>query len=278
MSEEIPPGNRESVSAPMGSAPFLGGVLEWIAQRSGLAIAPAIGYFLCFTYESSYCGVFGIPSSLIQSSLTQVLVFVSVAIAGGQLFVVLLESLSWSQKVDENNNPISRVLSMYLAPSVLLLALLEYSDLNHLFRFWLITGSIVAFCLLDFARAAADNSVPKKALIYRLKGPFHHYSTKNALPSATVRLFGKNSAYILVMYLAWVYATALGEGTAYKQTRFLVPERHPDSIIVRIYDSNAICAEFDPETKKLTKRYWVSSTDVKDFGAFEMKVIGPLNF
>jgi len=257
--------------------PALSGLLQWLLERSGLALAPAAGYFLVFKYESAYCSVFGIPSTLVQPSLTTVLIFVTIVIASLPLLLNLFETFLWARNADEVMHPVSRALTLYTAPAMILVLLFLIAR-PHLFRFWLYGGLIMGLVILDIAKAPPKQDAPKKALIYRIKGPFHWYSDTDSVARSTRSLFGKNWIFVLAIYLASIAATALGEAEAYQQKDFLIPASKPNSIVVRVYDSHAICVYFDPVSKKALKRYYVTSIDAKDFGDFELKTIGPLSF
>ena len=84
--------------------------------------------------------------------------------------------------------------------------------------------------------------------------------------------------FLVVLYLAYLLSSTLGEAEAFNQRVFLVPSTQPDSIVVRVYGDKILCAAIDHNAKKPLKQFYILTAGVDKSLHFDAKEIGPLSF
>ena len=91
------------------------------------------------------------------------------------------------------------------------------------------------------------------------------------------RYIGRSLVIIVLLLLPWVLLPYFnGETDASEQQDFLVPSTYQNSVVLRIYGDNLICAELDPQGTKLTDRFFTMSMDDEPKPYLSLQEIGRL--
>lgn len=248
---------------------------RWVAEKFGVLIAPAIAYYLVFTYESAYCRSFGIPPAFIHPDLTTVLIYTSVVLGLGFTLALLVDAWIDSLRIPEAAQPFQHAGRLY-APFffLLLLAVTLYGTHWRKWVFW--AGLITSGTIADFVTAFFVDK--QKPFLARLGGPASFLTGPGTVwDIARKRLDLEMFVFFIAIYFARVISAALGEAEALNQKTFLVASGYPDSVLVRVYGDKLICAFIDLERKRPLKNFYIANSG--DAGLhFEARDIGPLVF
>jgi len=87
---------------------------------------------------------------------------------------------------------------------------------------------------------------------------------------------GGSYAPIIFIFVGTFLSASLGISVASRQKVFPVLSTHPDAAFVSMADGKAICAVYDPDTKRCTGEFIVVELSDKDGVRFQNKEIGPL--
>jgi hypothetical protein len=249
---------------------------RWVTEKFGLLLAPAIAYFLVFTYESAYCRAFAIPPSFIHPDLTTILIYTSIVVWVGFVLVGLIDMWIGFSKAPPPQ-PYVHALRLYLPfIFVLVLIMLLYGAAH--WGHWLVFGLLlVAATLLDFLQALTRNQ--EKPYLARLQGPAAILSGPGTVwDVAKRRLDVEVVVFLVVLYLAYLASSTLGQTEAFNERLFLVPSTQPDSVVVRVYGDKILCAAIDLHTKKPLKQFYILTAGADKSLHFDTKELGPLSF
>lgn len=246
----------------------------WISQGIIVALSPVIGYGLAFLYELGFCLVFEIPREFITLNLT------AVFIAAGSL-VVIIFIFYWLidiflRLVPQRDSLLFRELGLFLAISLLPVGLLIlWWGLWE--RLIVVAGVFFFFVFLEFIMPLFTQR-SKGSYLQKLEAQRKY---EIAGPKGVVehladflgrRAFLTFLAIIILLFLAGL----AGESKAVKQDKFFVPSTYPDSVVLRIYGENIICAPLDAKEKEIQKNFFVIRMTDEPRPMLQLQKIGPL--
>jgi len=251
---------------------------SWSPLMTDVALLSIVGVFfygLAFIHEAGYFAAFGIPYSLVQTSLDTVFA-IAAAVSTG-IFVLFamgnLVALAW---------PKYAVMRMKLVRCLVLLLIVAWPGLVHGFRvadripllFMLAVLLLFEFMLPLIihrkkpsiiarfeAYEASEDDTRAKALLGRIQAV--------TSPVAYTLIIGS----LLALYLAHSAGTAAAARS--KEFYFLVED--PTSLVVRVYPDSVITVGFDPNTNTVKSAFLVRS--IGEHGvALERKHVGVVRF
>lgn len=267
--------NKESTdqtpvaTVPKKNAPRLRKSLE----KYGLAIAPAIAYFLCYTYESAYCGVWNLPRQFIEIGIPTILFFCSVIIGLGLTIPMLFDSLLTAKKAESESGGY-RVFLLY-TPVIFLLLLIATVTKFELWDFLLWSSIIFVGIICDISLAFFFRK--EKPYLHRLDGPLQFLVAPGSFLGIAKNRAGNHFSVVVIIYIFYVVSLLYGRSTAKHETWFLVPSSNPKSVVVRKYGDKIICSEVDLDRKTRTNRFFIITEGADPALTFEWKEIGKLN-
>jgi len=218
-----------------------------------IAIATPFAYFLAFRYDSGYLEAFGVPDTLIDVSLRDLLIAAATAISLAYLYVFLdAIQTAWPEYW-------SSVRAFWLSALAMMLVTLRLLAAET--AVWLFT--LALFAILWFLFVALP-SIRRK---YKAK----HTSASESLQSDPAsdkgivstllpRVFDRHSILVIMgIIVACQGAYDLGESRAQSQSSFLLHDAHDGTVcaVIRARDTELLCANFDAETRQLTGDYQV---------------------
>jgi hypothetical protein len=239
-------------------------------------IAP-IGYGAAYLREWGFCSVFGIPTELIQLNITTVLIAITSGV--GALFLLfwladIFYTLSQQRKL-KNFGPIKLRLSFDLLSLILFgcfVALfppiIDAWPLLVLFLVILIFTQFVAPLITQRQIPSYKGKLEAQDRVVRETPVLLDYFIKRA--GITIVSLG----ILLVLFLGAMFF--VGYNMAQRQTDFLVPSTHQDSVVLRIYGDNLICAPFDIKTKEVEKTFFIIKLDDEPRPQLCLVRLGPL--
>lgn len=239
-------------------------------------VAP-IGYGAAYLREWGFCSVFGIPTELIQLNITTVLIAITSGV--GALFLLfwladLFYTLSQQRKL-KNFGPIKRRVSSVLLFLIIFGCLFAFFpptiDIWPLivpFLVLLIFTQFVAPLITQRQISSYKSKLEAQDQVERETPVLIDYFIKRA--GITVVSLG----ILLVLFLGAMFF--VGYNTAQRQTDFLIPSTHQDSVVLRIYGDNLICAPFDIKTKEVEKTFFVIKLDDESRPQLRLVRLGPL--
>ena len=237
-------------------------------------IAVALGYIVAYLYELGYCSVFGIPTEFISPDTTHVLIAVSkVFLSALSLFWVGYVFVMMTSK-PRRRGPIQRRLILLLIIGLIYIAFaIDYPSARR--EWYLIIPIFVLFISLYFIAPAISHR--------SMKGYRNRLIAQDKANVATnpinyiERYIGRSLVIIVLLLLPWVLLPYFnGETDASEQQDFLVPSTYQNSVVLRIYGDNLICAELDPQGTKLTDRFFTMSMDDEPKPYLSLQEIGRL--
>jgi hypothetical protein len=248
---------------------------QTVAALFGL-VAP-IGYGAAYLREWGFCSVFGIPIEFIQVNVTTVLIAITSGV--GVLFFLfwvadLFYTLSRQKKL-KNFGPVKRRLLfdvLFLVIFGCLFALfppLIYTwPLLLPFLFFLVFTQFVAPLITQKQIPGYISKLEAQDRVERETPLLLDYVVKRA--GITIVSLG----ILVAMFLCAMFL--LGYSTAERQTDFLVPSTHQDSVVLRIYGDNLVCAPFDIKTKEVDKTFFIIKLDDEPRPQLRLVRLGPL--
>jgi len=231
---------------------------DWKWLRILLVIAPPLGYALAYTYERGYCDVFEIPKELIVLNWTTIFIGVSAALAGSFLFLWFIMMLVIPQPSQKQRRPIWRrlyffsllfFLSFFVAYKYLLVKELLY-----------IIAYLAAMAIMFFVMPIFDKSV-KDVKGYREKlERYDDLRTKTEYPFMK-RLGLRGILLIMLLGGAFLFSYLEGRAQAINQDEFYVPSTYPNSVVLRIYGDNIVCAPVNKARGEIDRAFFILKTN-----------------
>lgn len=243
-----------------------------------MATIPLAGYLVAFVYEAGFCTVFHIPLSFI--TLTPTIVFVAIS-----ALTLVLAPLFWLANIMcmiglDLRDPIIRSLTRVAIPGMLFLLLVGMNP--NAWREWIWLLSLVAFlALLEFGLPLLTQR-DKKSYREKLLGQEAIDARTSDLFDVFGRRFGTwvlNVAMVMIMAILLSYTA--GKGQANRQKEFLVLASSPETVVLRVYGDDLVCAQFDRATKEVQPNFFVIkrvtvSSDPRI--QLNLEEVGPLRF
>lgn len=217
------------------------------------ATIPLTGYLLAFVYEAGFCTAFHIPLSFI--TLTPTIVFAAVA-----ALTVLVAPLFWLANIMcimglDLRDPVARSLTRLAIPGVLFLLFIGVNPKAWQESIWLL-------CLLAFL-ALGEFGLPlltqrdKKSYREKLLGQEAVEARVTDLFHVFGRRFGTLPMTIaVVMIMAILLSNIAGRSQAKRQEEFLVLASSPETVVLRVYGDDLVCAQFDRATKEIQPNFF----------------------
>jgi len=238
--------------------------LDWLVEHAGIAIVPAVAYFLTYQYEAGYCSYFGVPRDFVEVDITKIIGF-----SGAILFLIVnyhsipkalafdIGPVSRSAGNRSSVNASIRLMLLYGIPGALL-----YLGVRMIFDHFVlleinIMGLFVFALLCDVAQASRNRGGRKFA--DRLIGPIT--AVKKVLSE-----LGRFIALAILLWYAVTITSAFGGYSAARTKVFSVTEGSPKAIVIRVYTGNAVCVVIKPDSGELTRDFYICRVDKETLG------------
>lgn len=236
-----------------------------------IAAVPLIGYAMAFLYEVGFCGEFGIPREFISLSLTRV--FIAAGALVGVAFVMFWFVELFLHFAPQPERLIFKHLAFFF--SIFLLNLAMSIVFWGLWREIIMVWLIFVFFMLQLFVLPLITQRKKGSYLEKLEAQRRIDFQTRSLLDYFARFFGREILIIiLVILVVLVLSYLAGVSQAKKQTEFLIPSTYPDSVVMRIYGDNMICAPFDRQEKEIEGNFFVLK--VGDKLSLRLEKVGPL--
>ena len=250
---------------------------NWQTVATIFGLAAPVGYGAAYLREWGFCSAFGIPLEFIQLNITTVLIAITSGI--GVLFFLLwiadlFYTLSQQRKM-KAFGPIQRRIYFDV------LLLIVFGGLWALFPplqyFWPLLVYFLVFILSAqfLSPLIAQRQVP--GYTKKLEAQDRMERETPILLDYLIERAGMATVIIgilVVLFMASMFFVGYNE--ADKQTDYLIPLTHQDSIVLRIYGNNLICTPFNIKTKEVEKTFFVIKLDDEPRPQLRLTQLGPL--
>lgn len=249
--QEKPVADQEAASSPSTER---NSRLAWLSNAAFIALGAAFSYFLAFVYERAYCKYFNVPDSLIRPDMTTILAF-TVALYTFSFSVFWLVSVLYVFFHPGEKKKVSAISRFVRSRGVLLLLAIIIAAAYQWDKYgWLTIGAILStLFVLDIVPAIITKR-KHKTFNMALHASMDDTERMNSVWIPIKRRLGEQVFTLyLLCWCAVSVAGALGQSAAEKQTRFLVPDLKPDSIVVKMYGDYVICISINRTGKTTGK-------------------------
>lgn len=225
---------------------------DWITEGIVIASVPFLGYLFTFAYESGYAIFFNFPKELINIGLPQIIITISILYVITVILFFHIEALSFL--IFKNKSA--------LYQSIIKLLPLFGVSIGYFFIYgWLrALPFIIIFVILGFSEFILPLITQRDKKNYDSKlqaadeADWKFREERGALSVRLIRIFGhKNIMLIINLFLCVNLVQMVGEIAASKKMQFFVIPSSPEKIVLRIYNDNLICTEFNRDTKSFKR-------------------------
>jgi hypothetical protein len=260
-----------------GSITTSTGKNSWQIVAIIFGFAAPLGYGAAYLREWGFCIVFGIPIELIQLNITTVLIAITSGLGVLFLFYLIAE---YFYKLAKQERLQKSPMGYRLVFSLLGLMFLSFFLIlfPSLIDIWLIgVGFFVLFISIMFLMPLYTQR--------KIHGYINKLEAQDRITRETPMLLdyfvksntGATIFVIIIFVILFLGAMFLGGYNMAKgQTDFLVPSTHQDSVVLRIYGDNLICAPLNIETKEVEKTFFVIKLDDEPRPQLNLVKLGPL--
>lgn len=242
-----------------------------------IALISSGSYLLTFQYEKGYAAYFGIPSSFINLSLTNVL-YIAALLTGFILsafpFANILTIVLFSNIIR------NQTIASYLFITVMLAIMAFFPA--YIFGSWVV---FIVSLIMFLMYVGIIFIIP--LIAHRKKGSYIKRLEAQAeidLDPNIINLFdlisfkfGKLGTLLILLFIISVsFASTAGSASAINQEEFLVNQSKPEMVLLRTYGDNLIFAPFDRNTKEVQKSFVVLKVAADPKLILSLEKIGPL--
>lgn len=249
---------------------------ELLLSSTFVAAITALGYLITYLYEWAYAMRFNVPVALISPSLTTVF-----AVAVSLLVVIPVIIYGRSNladitiRISPKLYPAVATASPLLAICATALVAFSVISISHIIGFGTSVLFIATFVIPIFTQRGKGKYAEKIAAHHRQCLAEHRKWLER---NRTLRDFLSNYPPFLVLLVAAVLfvPAIVGFGNAYSQKDFLVIQDAADTVVLRIYGENMICAFYDKTTRTVLPKLVVHKLTGSTSKVMQWQRIGPL--
>ena len=250
---------------------------ELLLSSTFVAAITALGYLITYIYEWSYASRFNIPVALISPSLTTVFaVTVALLAVIPAITYARLELGNITIRIAPKLYPALAIGSPVLAICAAALVSFSLISMFNLFTLGSVLFFIATFVIPIFTQRGKGKYSEK--VVAHHKQCLTEYG-KWLERNRTFRDFLSNYPLFLFLLSAAVLAVPaiVGYGNACCQKDFLVIQDAPDTVVLRIYGENMICASYDKTTRTVLPKFVVHKLTGSTGKVMQWQRIGPLS-
>ena len=245
----------------------------WVWHAIIVAASPILGYGIAFLNEWGFCSVFGIPTQFIRLNLTTILSAAAAVLAVAAILSIVFGPII--ALLRSRTGPLAQSLARLTYLFVAFLGLLIiYRDV---WLYWLVfLCCLLVYALIEFSwplitQRGKGSYVQKLKASQVAEGEYGSViQDAGRFPPATI------VAVIWGILLVALFSFSLGQSNAMHKTSFLVPSAFEDSVVLRIYDDNMICATIDNEAKEVESNFFVLNVSGEPTTMLKLEKVGPL--
>jgi hypothetical protein len=273
---------------------------HWAFEGILVAAVPTLGYALAFAYELGFSSTFSIPIELVKIQLSNIFWgSISVLLIFGILFG--LANMFFMIVQPKSRGPISLGL-IRIAPALVIWLSFMFIYFDQ-WRIWIgPTAFVMLLAFLEFGLPLLTHESRKSRIRKREHQEEPKIPTFESTQVPDLKLtYGEKLEYQnkidvkrrdifdylgsplqkwfmalgIAFYLLFI-SFAFGNSHAMKQTEYLIPSTHEDSVVLRIYGNNAICTQVLRETHEINKSFFVIDISSDPSTVFKPEKVGPL--
>jgi hypothetical protein len=245
---------NEPSNLPRSSFPFFTDAI--------LAIAiPVAGYYVAYRYEQGYLTYFGVPTSLVEVGLSEVLGVLGQLIS---VFLLILGYLDIRATLSKDKNPVARAIGRVLFPILIMLLIIYAASLKGATLYFLLALlALVIFTEFIFPIFSQRKvkGFKEKLAQQELRDGMQQSLMSNIMASYKRGNYALKSAINFTVLFALFYIFFLGSFTAKRSTSFMVLKTCPEMIAIKKYSNRLICVEFDRANKTIKREFKVLNMD-----------------
>lgn len=250
---------------------------SWQIVAVIFGFAAPLGYGAAYLREWGFCNVFGIPTEFIQLDITTILIAITSGFGVLLFFYWIAEYFYGLAKQERlQKSPLGyRVVFSGLGLMFLSGFLVLFPSLTDI---WLLAvGFLVLFMSIMFLMPLYTQR--------KIHGYINKLEAQDRKTRETPMLldyFVKSNTgaiiFILIIFVILFLGAMFlnGYNMARGQTDFLVPSTHQNSIVLRIYGNNLICAPLNVKTKEVEKSFFIIKLDDEPRPQLNLVKLGPL--
>lgn len=249
---------------------------SWLYQGIVLASIPALAYLLAFLFEFGYASTYNIPVELISLSTTQfciaLIAIVSIVLMGFYLFNTIFKTI---HLITHKHPKIDRIATSWSVWIAIVIIFISFAHIPFQDGKWLILILVIGLALADFVLIPVAKWINNK--LNENDEEFQR-SLEEKLPISRLDQYTgvKASVALTTLIVLLLGSFFLGISEANRKTTYMVSYDENSVIVLRIYDGNMIVADYNPETKTVSKN--LSIVPVGDTSrTFLFDQVGKLN-
>ena len=250
---------------------------SWLTEGVILAAAPVFGYLLVFAYEAGFCSHFGIPLEFISlNTITVIIAAFGIAVTFTLLFAVSTFEMTVLRYLYKKI-PFLFVIALRKGVSALLIGgiilyMIKAPTKHWLFLFLFVLATFIVGIAVPYITIRRQEGQCNVSNIYE----------RNVKENVTAfeKYLGENVVMTIILVLMFVgslfvsYST--GQIKAKGQDKFLIVHSVPETVALRIYGDNLICAPFERERKRVTRSFIIRKMGDNPDILLNVEMVGPL--
>ena len=247
----------------------------FVSEAVIIACSPLVAYLLTFIYEAGFAGVFKIPLGFVELNLTTV--FTMAAAVAATLFIVLIffnpvyifavAPFRGKKYINRRIAGLVPILILFLASLILF---------GSLWKKWIIPliFLIVFISVAFFLPLITQRS--KGSYLEKIKADAGSTEPEDLYGSLERHLGWKYFYYLFCFFIFFLIVYSAGQAKAMKEKEFLVLASSPDTVVLRIYGDNIICAPFNRSAKEVQRSFIIHKVGETPPLELRLEKIGPL--
>lgn len=211
--------------------------LKWLGVS--IAASPALGYALAYCYERGYCDFFKIPTDLIKIEWPTIFMAILAALGGLFLASWLIMALVMPNLKNISLNKLKFYFAFiyfvfFLNIAIAYLTVEESKEAGVIYIILLIFIFVAPTFIRRYKRGSN-----LKSLGVETKETEHKDPITLILKSQIVKYV---LVFLLILFIGYTSAYYRNRSTAMNQQVFYTPSSNPQSVVLKIYGENLICA------------------------------------
>ena len=255
--------------------PRLTSIWQGILALSPIALG--LGYFMAYLYELGFCSAFGLPTELIRLQWTDILptagrVFITFFALFWVVFVFLIFINSARRR---RWGPRKRRFVMLSLFFVIYIAFaISYPPALHEW-YWMFPLFLYFVFLFFVGPLFTQRGTP--GYLQKLSAQDEIDRQSPSPLDYLAKRIGWGLLGVLLMMLPLLSLPYFsGEVAAMTQEYFWVPSTNQNSVVLRVYGDNLICAQLDKQSNKLNGSFFILRLDDDPRPVLTLQKVGPL--
>jgi hypothetical protein len=250
---------------------------SWLTEGVILAAAPVFGYLLVFAYEAGFCSIFGIPPEFISlNTVTVIIAALGIAVTFALLFALSTFETTvlgyFYKRIPFLFLSALRKTVSTLLIGGMILYMIKAPTKHWLFLFLLVLVNFIVGIAVPYITIRRQEGHCNVSKIYERNIKENAKTFENYLRQSVVM-----TIILVLMFIALLFLSfSTGQIKAKSQDKFLIVHSVPETVVLRIYGDNLICAPFERGRKQVTRSFVIRKMGDNPDIILNVEMVGPL--